>query len=354
MTRDAAIGIIANPLAGKDIRRLVAHAMPVSDHEKVSIVRRALLGAIEAGVERIIMAPDGRRLAQRAIDGLGQRDATVGVTAVGDMVEFLDMPVTATGADTEMAASLMRDRVGAVVVLGGDGTNRDVARGWLEAPVVPVSTGTNNVFPQVFEGSTAGTAAGLVASGAVSLDQASPRPALVMHCEIDGQPPDLALVDIGVIDGAFTGARAVWNADSVTQMLVAIAEPWAMGLSALAGLVAPTSRDGDRAVHLVLNDESNRRLRAPIAPGVYAEVGIDRVAVVELDTPVTVWGPAVLALDGERTRPLAPRRKATITLRRNGPRVIDVARTFAAAVRRGHFVRHDQQRAAAELSTPTI
>ena len=40
-----------------------------------------------------------------------------------------------------------RHDAGAVVALGGDGTCRDVAIGWPDAPLIAISTGTNNVFP---------------------------------------------------------------------------------------------------------------------------------------------------------------------------------------------------------------
>jgi predicted polyphosphate/ATP-dependent NAD kinase len=40
----SSVGIIANPRAGKDIRRLVAHGSILDTQEKVYIVRRAILG----------------------------------------------------------------------------------------------------------------------------------------------------------------------------------------------------------------------------------------------------------------------------------------------------------------------
>ena len=65
---------------------------------------------------------------------------------------------------------MWKAQVGAVVVLGGDGTCRDVAIGWPDAPLIAISTGTNNVFPSTVDGTTAGVAAGLVATGAVPVD----------------------------------------------------------------------------------------------------------------------------------------------------------------------------------------
>ncbi len=46
------VGIIASPTAGKDVRRLVGHAGSTGDVDKIAIIRRAALGAIESGVER--------------------------------------------------------------------------------------------------------------------------------------------------------------------------------------------------------------------------------------------------------------------------------------------------------------
>ena len=46
----AAVGIIANPAAGKDIRRLVAEGRFVPNNEKRNIVRRILAGLDAVGI----------------------------------------------------------------------------------------------------------------------------------------------------------------------------------------------------------------------------------------------------------------------------------------------------------------
>ena len=40
------VGVIANPAAGKDIRRLVSYATHTSDAHKVGQIQRAVLGAL--------------------------------------------------------------------------------------------------------------------------------------------------------------------------------------------------------------------------------------------------------------------------------------------------------------------
>ncbi|GIT59723.1 MAG: hypothetical protein Ct9H300mP19_16710 [Dehalococcoidia bacterium] len=66
---------------------------------------------------------------------------------------------------------MVEQGVDCIVTLGGDGTNRVVAKGCLEVPLVPISTGTNNVFPPNTEGTLAGIAAGSVATQRLTRDE---------------------------------------------------------------------------------------------------------------------------------------------------------------------------------------
>ncbi|MBA5760390.1 NAD(+)/NADH kinase, partial [Escherichia coli] len=69
-------------------------------------------------------------------------------------------------ADTQAgAAYLHRMEVALIVVLGGDGTHRAVAAHCGTTPLVALSTGTNNAFPEHREATVAGVAAGLAATG---------------------------------------------------------------------------------------------------------------------------------------------------------------------------------------------
>ena len=60
------VGIIANPAAGKDIRRLVAHGSTFDNNEKINIVRRVLLGLDALGVEQVHYMPDTYAIVPRA------------------------------------------------------------------------------------------------------------------------------------------------------------------------------------------------------------------------------------------------------------------------------------------------
>ncbi|MGI9603678.1 MAG: diacylglycerol kinase family protein [Acidimicrobiales bacterium] len=316
----ATVGIIVNPAAGKDIRRLVASASPSSDVAKMGMVRRAVIGAVEGGATRVLLSADRHELGRRAVDGL---DLAADIEVVGDD------PV-GTGRDASAAARRLQcEAAGAVVVLGGDGTQRDVAQGWLSAPIVAVSVGTNNVFPRAVEATVAGHTAALVATGSVPLDDVS-RPAKVIHAQFDGDSEDdLALVDVALVEGNFTGSRAVWDPTRIRSVVAAIAEPSAVGLSAVAAMGKTVSRHDDGGVRVDLGP-SGAVGRAPIAPGLYADVSIEQVQPLADDETTSLVGPGVLAFDGERDRVLASGESTRLTVRRDGPRVIDIERTMGA------------------------
>jgi len=322
----ATVGVIANPRAGKDIRRLVANAPAPSDATRMADLRRLVVGASEGGAQKLLVALDHHGLAKRALDGLNLD------------IEYIDVDATGAGDDTARAAAEMRKRGAPVLaVYGGDGTHRDVCRGWRDAPIVAVSAGTNNAFPQLVEPTIAGTAAGLAAAGDVPLEDLIAYQSLVIDIDIEGIPADVALINVAIVRGDTGGSPSLWQLDGVDQILSAVAEPWSVGLSAFAGLVAPTSRTDDRGVLLDVDPTATQRVRAPIAPGHFAEAGLGSVSVVEPEQAVAIRGPALYAVDGERAGALGPDEWGTMTIRRSGPQVIDIRRTYSLAVRRGHF-----------------
>lgn len=313
----ATVGIVANPAAGTDVRRLVAPVTAMSDAAKVGIVRRAVIGAIEAGATSIRFVPDRTALVERALDGLDVDAAPVAI------------PVTDRAADSVAGAAALRGLgCAAVVVLGGDGTHRDVTRGWPDVPMVAISTGTNNVFPRMVEATVAGAAAGLVAAGRVALADISARAGrIVVH--LPGGAEDVALVDAVVVADRFTASRAVWDPTSLRAALFAVAEPDAVGLSSIGGLTCPSRRGepGGTFVRFGLGTV----LRAPIAPGLYAEVSVAEARPVALGEAVELDGPGALALDGEREHELDDGDVVTAAVTADGPFVIDPALALAAA-----------------------
>ena len=320
------VGIIANPASGKDIRRLVAHASVFDNQEKANILRRAVRGAIAAGARDFLYMPDSHHLAASAFEGLDEQARWSAVA----------VPGAASDLDTRRAAERMKEAgCAAVISLGGDGTNRALARGWPDAPLVPISTGTNNVFPQLVEGTIAGAAAGLLACGGVSLAAVSAQVKSI-HVEIDDETDDLALVDVVLVAQSFTGARALWEPETLRAAVLARAEPAATGISAVGGLLCPTGDDEDRALVLRFGP-GETCVRAPIAPGLYREVAVREARTLALGEVVEIDGPGVLAFDGERERALVAGRCARMRVLRDGPWVIDVPRALALAAHTGAF-----------------
>ncbi|MGR8025357.1 ATP-NAD kinase, partial [Burkholderia cenocepacia] len=123
-------------------------------------------------------------------------------------------------------------------VLGGDVTRRAVAAHCGATPLVALSTGTNNAFPEHRGATVAGVAAGLAATGAVPAEVAFVRnKRLVVRCAPATQPgrEEIALVDVCAARQRFIGARAISGSDDIDSLYPTFAEPDGIGLSALGG-----------------------------------------------------------------------------------------------------------------------
>jgi len=288
-----------------------------------------VIGAVEAGADEFWFLPEPHHLGARATETL-HLDARY---------HHVELDCRYDEGDTVRTAAALRDLgCGAVVVLGGDGTNRAVALGWRDAPVVAISTGTNNVFPTHVEATLAGAAAGFVASGRLPLEAVS-RSAKVVEVEVEGEADDLALVDAVLVDERFVGSRALFDPPALRLAVLSRAEPASVGVSSIGGLLDPCGADQEAGVLVQLAPpaEAPTRLRAPLAPGWYAEVGVLSHGRLALGQAIQVTGPGLLAFDGERQRRLAPGQRARLRVERRGPRVIDVDRALRRASEAGAF-----------------
>lgn len=324
----AVVGIIANPVASKDIRRLVAQGRVIPDWEKVNTVRRVMLGLQSVGVEKVVAMPDSSHLCRRARD-----DSHLSVE-----FSLLEMPAQYIEGDTVRAAQLMGEMgVACLVTLGGDGTNRAAAKGCSSMPLVAISTGTNNVFPAMVEGTLAGIAAGLVAQGRLRLDRVSTI-SKTLEIYIDGQYQDLALVDLALSRERFVASRAIWDWRTLYEVYLTRAEPSSIGLSSVGGQLQPVYLGDDQGLRYVLGESAKGdgvSVTAPIAPGVVVEVPIAEWQRLNLGEPIQVEPRHyTVALDGERAFNLNPQQQLELVLKRNGPTVVNVQQAMkeAAAV----------------------
>lgn len=310
------IGIIANPASGKDIRRLTAQASVFDNQEKSAIVRRCLAGIRAMGpMTRIHYYPDSHHITQAALVDAGLEGIP------------LAMETTGTSDDTTLAAKKMPP-LDALISLGGDGTNRAIAKGGLDVPLIALSTGTNNAFPTLCEATSAGMAAALIAAGEVSIDIIAPKTKAV-HVEFENGDSDLALIDVvGTVD-RFAGTRALLEPRHWTYAMLSVADPSKVGMTAVGGIALPVKDEDDFG--LWLNFSSGKRAKpvcrviAPVAPGIVAPVKLKKVQTVKLHRQIQLHGATMLAFDGERERTLDKDEPVSLWFERDGPRRVDIA-----------------------------
>jgi predicted polyphosphate/ATP-dependent NAD kinase len=333
---DAVVGVVANPLSGRDIRRLVTQASVFPTAEKANMIQRMLTAFGAVGVHRVLLSTDLGGISAAVFRAIGRRR---GHEPRWPEVEFLDgQPIRQTAQDTVDAVRRMVTAGARVVVcLGGDGTARVAASAAGQVPLLALSTGTNNVFPAVREATVAGLAAGLIATGAVPTQGADGVTARAKLLEVRaGDRVETALVDVAVSTERHVGARAVWDPATVTQLFCAFAEPDAIGLSAIAGQVMPVARNDPHGVTARLAPDAARQVLAPIAPGLVVPVGVSSIERIEAGPVHDVDARAgVIAVDGERELAFGPGEHPAVRLRRDGPWCVDVAAVLAASARLG-------------------
>lgn len=320
------VGIIVNPSSGRDIRRLLARASVFPNGEKVNVVLRLLAALGAMGVDEALVMPDRSGVAatirrEAEADHRGGRPLPT--------VRPLAMPVTDSAADTQRAVVLLREAgVGAIAVLGGDGTHRAVAAHCEDTPLLALSTGTNNAFPEMREATTAGIAMALVAAGAVPLAVAL-RHNKRLWVTARGRR-ELALVDICVARQPFLGARALWQPGDLARLFVTFAEPRGIGLSAIVGWALPVARDEPWGAQLVFGPGS--LVTAPIAPGLITAIPVASAERLMPGAPVTFVADAgTVSLDGERELELDRGDELSVELDLTGPLSINVEATLAYA-----------------------
>lgn len=340
----AVVGVIANPASGRDIRRLVASASVFPAAEKANMVQRMFTAFGYLGVGRVLMNTDVAGISAGVLRALRKRRPDR--DAPWPDIRFLDEdPLTDSAADTTNAIGRMAAAGARVIVcLGGDGTARVAASACGDIPLLPLSTGTNNTFPEMREATVAGLAAGLVATEAVDVD-AAVRRASALEVRA-GDRTEMALVDVCLSAGYHVGARALWDPAGLTRLFCTFAEPDAIGLSSVPGQLCPSPRAEPDGVALRLGPPEGcpYAVHAPIAPGLVAAVGVREWGrlrpgeVADLGTPG-----GVLAVDGEREIELTGTAPVSVTLRSDGPRCIDVRGVLAEAAAAGALRGHPQE-----------
>lgn len=319
------LGIIANPASGKDIRRLVAYATVIDNNEKVNIVKRIILAAQAAGMQQIDIMPDSFRIGYSVIETL-QLEKKLSAN-----VRVLKMPMTNSAADTTAAAGIFRQEgAGCVIVLGGDGTSRAAAKALKETPLLPISTGTNNIYPNMTEGTIAGLAVSVAANPEYTSDCCLKDKRIELYK--NGALVDIALVDAVVSLDAFSGSRAIWNTENIRLVVAARAHPAGIGFSSFISAYQTVCLEDDFGM-AAWPDSGAAAALISISAGVVEAVKIHTPKRLNLDEPYsyTALSDCMIALDGEREFCLKKGEEIEFRITRNGPFRVDVNRAMEIA-----------------------
>ena len=331
------VGIIANPVSARDIRRVIANASSLQIADRANIVLRVLACLRACGIGDVVMMPENGGIGRHVDRGLA-RARNLGEQQFPN-VHYLPMRVGGTVDDTHQATKAMvRAGVAAIVVLGGDGTHRAVAAHCGATPIAGISTGTNNAFPDHGEPTIAGLAVGLAVTGRIPDEIA-----FIDNKRIDlsingGAVREIALVDVALVTEGYVGARALWRTENFRELFVTFADPAVIGMSAIAGLLEPVTRaeSGGLAVRMAPLAQSRTVVQAPIGPGLVSSIGIRdwrRMPGGVSFVPGVTAGS--IALDGERELSFSERDQVVLTLKDRAFRTVNVSGVMRYAAKEG-------------------
>jgi len=335
MTASGKLGLCVNPMSGRDVRRLAARASNMTHEAKRDIVARVAAGADAVGVTDIYIAQEPFRIASLALAHMNLRAR----------VHCLDLAIRNDASDTETNVRAFVDAgCDTLVSLGGDGTNRALVRALgqdnARVRLMPLSTGTNNVFPVLVEPTIAGMAAGLHACGLVD-DQAPglQQQAKVLHVFRDNCAIDVGLIDAVLLRNDHVGNLLPFAAELIEQMVLTRAEPSGIGMSPIAGLLQEVGAAQDAGVWVQLDpaqaNTAPDRFVAPLSPGLFGAVAVRALSEVPLGQKLDFSGPGVLALDGDRDHKILVGQTLQVQVRRDGPWVLDAHAIMRWAVGQG-------------------
>ncbi|MEM1229418.1 MAG: NAD(+)/NADH kinase [Pseudomonadota bacterium] len=321
------VAICVNPMSGRDVRRLAARATNMTHEAKRDLVARIAAGAQATGATDLYVTREPYNIAALALE-------LMPLTA---RVHVLDVPLKNDASDTERAvAAFLAEGVRCLVSLGGDGTNRAIVRALGErcdeVCLLPLSTGTNNVYPVLAEPTIVGMAAGLQARDRLTAPQLRSRSKVLRvrgTCGHGRKVDDLGLIDAVLLRDDHVGNLLPFDTQRIAQILLTRAEATGIGMSPIGGLIQEVREAEDEGLLVTLDAENEsadvRRFLAPVSPGLFAPVAVRSTRRLPLGTPVLFHGPGVLALDGDRDFKLPERGALTVTIERSGPPVLDAA-----------------------------
>jgi predicted polyphosphate/ATP-dependent NAD kinase len=310
------VGIILNPMAGRDIRRIAADAEFVSSYFKINVTKRFILGLDSVGVDEVVLMPDVYGLAEEVVEELEKK--------VSLRIELIKMDSKGTVEDTVQAAKLMKaSGVNLIAGFGGDGTLRAIFKGAGVTPLLGIPLGTNNVLSRSsYEPSVLGVLVGFVAKGFIPLHK-TVIPMKVVKLYADGRLADIALIDMAFIPESFIGARAIWRVEAIKYIIYSKCEPTDVGLTSIGGNVRPITLKDDKGLLIELG-QGYLRIPAVIALGLIEKVPVKSFKIINVNERIEIpRGRYAVAFDGERELTVTDDVELYVEVSREGPLLVD-------------------------------
>lgn len=323
----AKVGICANPMSGRDVRRLAARASNMTFEAKRDMVARIAAGADAMGIDELYISKEPFQVATGAVEQM----------PLNCEVRIIETKLTNSATDTEaMVKAYVEAGCDTIVSLGGDGTNRAIVRACPDITLLPISTGTNNVFPVLTEPTIVGMVAALQAKGLLTEPSLRQR-AKLLHVERSDGVTDVGVIDAVMLENDHVGNMLPFDADRLRRILLTRAEPDAIGMSPIGGLIDVVEADDDAG--LLIDLGPGTELTVPVSPGHFRNVSVANVQRVSLGEVVNFSGVGVLALDGDRDHKLTAEVTARVRIERDGPEIVDCAAAMRWAVGQGLLAR---------------
>lgn len=202
-------------------------------------------------------------------------------------------------------------------------------------------TGTNNVYPEFCEGTTAGIAASYIACGNMG---SRLKRGKRIDVYIDNQFTDIALVDAVVTNIPYTGSRVVTDIENIKEIVVCGCSSDAIGFSSMIGCVKICEDDDEFGYRLKLAKEGTTVLTS-VSPGQLVNITYSELVKIDLEEKYLVCPDydGTIALDGERTFTFRKGSQIEFVINRKAPYKANMKKILYEAVNHKFFHVHAEK-----------
>jgi hypothetical protein len=150
---------------------------------------------------------------------------------------------------------------------------------------------------------------------------------------------DIALIDAAITNDMFVGARALYDPEAISELIVTVAKPDCLGMSAIAGSVYPVEETDLYGLYLEMGKDGLLETWVPMAPGMMSLIKFTKFEKISPGKRIKIKAQeGMVALDGEREVSFNKNDKIEVELTLDGPRVIDIHKSLKAASEGGFFI----------------